>query len=93
MTAQKRTPSFEEALNKKKEEEEPVVGDYIDPPGMRDGVKLEVDPYVAKEAPRGKDGSVHVWHENPEHNLGKVHPDFTPQKMSSDAVGIADDKS
>jgi hypothetical protein len=44
-----------------------------------------------EEEVKDTSGAVPVWQENPEHALGKLHPDFAPQKMSPDNVGYGDE--
>jgi hypothetical protein len=92
---EKKVQSLDEALGKKKAEKpvevEKPVEEYKDPEGYRDGMRLGAAPWEEKGAERGKDGSVHVWQENPEHAVGNLHPDFEPQAKSPDAVGYKDE--
>jgi hypothetical protein len=88
---EKKVQSLDEALGKKKAEKPVEVEEYKDPEGYRDGMRLGAAPWEEKGAERGKDGSVHVWQENPEHAVGNLHPDFEPQAKSPDAVGYKDE--
>lgn len=95
MTASKR-PSLDDLVKPKKEEKEetPVVEEnttHVDPPGMQDGVWIgAVDRGVTQEEINAS-GNVHVWQENPEHALGKLHPDFQPQAPNPDCVGYSNE--
>lgn len=85
--------SLSEMLGNDKNEEvttpvdEPVVVDKPNDVDVEGNDRVETnilpDPMAGKTEPYvGDDGQVStipVWQENPEHNLGKVHPDVLPQ--------------
>lgn len=99
MSVQKKPQGLDDLLKKKestpetKVVKEEKVEEYVDPEGMRDGVRIGTTPpnEVQRELDQKAGGEVHVWEETPEHNLAKTHPDFEPQKMSPDSVGYADE--
>lgn len=50
--------------------------DRVETNTMPDSMAGKSDPFIGED---GQVSTVPVWQENPEHNLGKVHPDVLPQ--------------
>jgi hypothetical protein len=70
----------------------PTLSELLsEPPMLQDGVLVSEPVKAVTTEEANATGVVHVWTENPEHDLGRLHPDFKPQAPNPDCVGYSNE--